>query len=80
MHTFRELSKPSIKNSKNSKVVKFLRKKKKNMLKLSRVALAGVAPWIELGLRTKGLQVRFPVRAHAWVAGQVPIGGHARDN
>ena len=50
MHTFRELSKPSLKNSKNSKVVKFLREKKKNMLNLSRVALAGVAPWIELGL------------------------------
>ena len=74
MHTFRELSKPSIKNSKNSKVVKFLRKKKKNMLKLSRVSLAGVAPWIELGLQTKGLQVRFPVRAHAWVSARSSVG------
>ena len=26
-------------------------------------------------LRTKRLLVRFPVRAHAWVAGQVPVGG-----
>ena len=39
------------------------------------LALAGVAQWIELGLRTKGSPVRFPVRAHAWVAGQVPSGG-----
>ena len=36
-------------------------------------ALAGVAQWI--GLRTKGLLVWFPVRAHAWVADQVPVGG-----
>ena len=27
-------------------------------------ALAGVAPWIECGLQTKGLPVRFPVREH----------------
>ena len=31
-------------------------------------------------LRTKGLLVRFPVRAYAWVVGQVPSGGRARDN
>ena len=43
-------------------------------------ALAGVAQWIESGLRTKGSPVRFPVRAHAWVAGQVPSGGHVRSN
>ena len=39
------------------------------------LALAGVAQWIEgrpAGLRTKGSLVRFPVRAYAWVAGQVP--------
>ena len=35
-------------------------------------------PWLvwlsglSAGLRTKGLAVQFPVRAHAWVAGQVP--------
>ena len=35
-------------------------------------------PWLvwlsglSAGLRTKGLLVQFPVRAHAWVAGQVP--------
>ena len=30
------------------------------------------------GLRTTGLLVRFPVRAHAWVSGQVPSRGHVR--
>ena len=38
-------------------------------------------PWLvwvsrlSAGLRTKRLLVRFPARAHAWVAGQVPSGG-----
>ena len=38
-------------------------------------------PWLvwlsglSVGLRTKGLSVRFPVRAHAWVADQVPSRG-----
>ena len=27
---------------------------------------------LSTGLRTKGSQVRFPMRAHAWVVGQVP--------
>ena len=31
-------------------------------------------------LWTKRLQVQFPVRAHAWVAGQVPSWGCARGN
>ena len=31
-------------------------------------------------LRTKGLLVQFPVRAHSWVAGQDPSRGHARGN
>ena len=44
------------------------------------MALADVAQWIERGLRTKGSQVRFPVRAHAWVVGQVPSGGHVTSN
>ena len=44
------------------------------------LALAGVAQWIEHGLQTKGALVRFPVGAHAWVAGQVPSGGHVRGN
>ena len=37
-------------------------------------ALAGVAQWIECW-PVKGLPVRFPVRAHVWVLGQVPGGG-----
>ena len=44
------------------------------------LALAGVAQWIEHGLQTKGLPVQFPVRAHAWVAGQVPSRGHVKGN
>ena len=30
---------------------------------------------LSAGLQTKGSPVRFPVRAHAWVAGQVPSEG-----
>ena len=43
-------------------------------------------PWLEwlsglsTGLRTKGSLIGFPVRAHAWVSGQVPGSGHARGN
>ena len=44
------------------------------------MALAGVAHWIERGLQTKESPVRFPVRAHARVAGQVLSGGHVRGN
>ena len=43
-------------------------------------ALAGVAQWIEHDLQTKGSPVQFPVRAHAWLAGQVPSGGCMRGN
>ena len=35
---------------------------------------------LSAGLQTKGLPVRFPVRAHAWVVGQVPSRGHMRGN
>ena len=35
---------------------------------------------LSASLQTKGLPVRFPVRAHAWVTGQVPSGGHTRGN
>ena len=42
--------------------------------------LAGVPHWIEHQLRTNGSPVRFPVRALAWVASQVPSRGHVRDN
>ena len=43
-------------------------------------------PWLawlsrlSAGLKTKRSLVRFPVRAHAWVWGQVPGWGHMRDN
>ena len=46
----------------------------------------GPGPWLvwlsglSTGLRTKGSLVQFPIRAHAWVAGQVPSGGHMRGN
>ena len=35
------------------------------------IALAGVASGLSAGLQTKGLLVLFPVKSHAWVAGQV---------
>ena len=43
-------------------------------------------PWlvwlsgVSAGLQTQRSLVQFPVRAHAWVVGRVPIWGHARDN
>ena len=43
-------------------------------------AVAGVAQWLGAGLRTKGSPVQFPVRAHAWVVGQVPSRGRTRGN
>ena len=47
-----------------------------------RVQLLPWLVWLSLsaGLRTKRSPVRFPVRAHAWAAGQVPSWGHARGN
>ena len=47
------------------------------------LALASVAQrlsGLSTSLRTKGSPVRFPVRAHAWVAGQVPSRGRMRSN
>ena len=38
-------------------------------------ALAGVPQWLGASLQIKGLPVQFPVRTHAWVAGQVPSRG-----
>ena len=43
---------------------------------LIRLALSGLSA----GLRTKGLPVGFPVRDHAWVAGQIPSRGCTRGN
>ena len=51
-----------------------------NSILVNSIALAGVVQWIECGLWTKGSLVRFPVRAHAWVAGQVPSRGRMRGN
>ena len=42
---------------------------------MRKYSLAGVAQWLSAGLRIKGSPVQFPVRAHAWVEGQVPSGG-----
>ena len=35
---------------------------------------------LSTSLRTKGSPVQFLVRAHAWVAGQIPSWGHTRGN
>ena len=43
-------------------------------------ALAGVAQWIECTLGTRQSPVQFTVRAHAWVAGQVPRMGCTKGN
>ena len=43
-------------------------------------ALAGVAQWVGHRPQTEGWQVGFPVRAHAWVVGQVPGRGCMRSN
>ena len=37
-------------------------------------ALAGVTQWIDCWPVNQS-PVRFPIRAHAWIAGQSPIGG-----
>ena len=43
-------------------------------------------PWLvwlsglSASLQTRGLLVRFPVRAHVWVVGLVPNRGHMRGN
>ena len=44
------------------------------------MALAGVAQGLSASLQTKGSPVLFPVRAHAWVVGQVPSRGCGKGN
>ena len=44
----------------------------------AKTALAGVAPGLSIGLRTKGSRVQFPGGAHAWAAGWVSGMGHER--
>ena len=46
----------------------------KNFLQPWLVQLSGLSA----GLQTRRSPVQFPVRAHAWVSGQVPSGGQAR--
>ena len=52
----------------------------KRFNKIPTAALAGVAQCMSADLKTEGSPVRFPVRAHAWVAGQVPSRGRTRGN
>ena len=42
---------------------------------MSFLALAGIPQWIEHWPANQRSPDRFPVRAHAWVAGQVPCCG-----
>ena len=44
------------------------------------LTLAGVAQWIECQPVNQEIAGSIPVRAHAWVVGQVPSWGHARGN
>ena len=61
----------------------------KELLKLYKTANTskiGPKPWLvwpsglSASQRTKGSPVQFPVRAYAWVVGQAPSRGRARDN
>ena len=48
---------------------------------IKKMALAGMAQWIECCLQTKGSPVRFPVRAYAWVVAGSPVKGmHQRNH
>ena len=43
-------------------------------------ALVGVVQWVERWPVNRRVAIQYPVRAHAWVAGQVPSRGHSRGN
>ena len=50
---------------------------------LSKITLQAWLVWLSglsAGLRTERSPVRFPVRARAWVVGQVPAQGRVRGN
>ena len=47
-------------------------------MKNREAALGDMAQWSEYQPENQRSLVQFPVRAHAWVAGQVPSRGHAR--
>ena len=57
----------------------------KHILIISNIKKVWV-PWLvwlsglSTGLQNKGSPVQFPVRAHTWVASQVPSRGHSRGN
>ena len=57
-----------------------------NSLKFHLYEKVFILPWLvwlsgfSTNLQTKGLLVRFPVRTHAWIVGQVPGGGHMKGN
>ena len=48
--------------------------------KLLFIALIGVAQWIENWPVNQRVAIQFPVRAHAWVSGQVPSRGRYKRN
>ena len=50
------------------------------MFKKDWKTLAGVAQWIEHQPENQKVAGLIPVRAHAWVVGQVSSGGRARGN
>ena len=54
----------------------------KLLLKYTNMALTGVAQWIGCHPANQNVQFlfQFPVRAHAWVEGQVPSWEHVRSN
>ena len=57
-------------------MLKGLTKKKKKIKNMnSKLNLASMAQWTEHCLWTKESPVRFLVRAHVWIAGQVPSRG-----
>ena len=49
-------------------------------IKMGKNGLAGMAQWIELWTAKQKVAGSFPVRAHAWVVGQVPNRGHVKGN
>ena len=61
-------------NSRLDKMEDIIGTLKKNL------TLVGVAQWIEYGPVNQRAASWFPIRAHTWVAGQVPSRGCVRGN
>ena len=78
----------SCRNRSPGKQIRSLKEEEEEEAAAAAAALACVAQWIEHQPENqterlpvhKGSPVRFPVRAHAWVVGQVPGWGRARGN